>query len=250
LAPRKAAELGVPVPTAPAPPAPAPSVVAAPPSFEDIRALYELCGGRALEVVLTLAKCWGERPEDIAPTVCSWLVDMPPILPPSRSRSAPPVLPPAMKARLSSARPQRTSAHARSSIWSRSATSGPVAVTAPVRAGTGRRLDSALAGLHAANTRLNGAASRSMFEDGDRRRAAPPRTQVYSLHHEPAFVPVVLTAAQVEAVPEEAPVEQWGEPSAEDPALTAFMQRSLAMQGKLKATVRSEGGKRESHMRF
>lgn len=66
----------------------------APPSVDDLFALYRLCGGDAERVIELLSRLWGAQPNVIAPTVHAWLGQLPASYkPPSRSRSAPPALP-------------------------------------------------------------------------------------------------------------------------------------------------------------
>jgi hypothetical protein len=66
-----------------------PDVIQRPPE-EDLYGLYVLCGGDEHQILEHLAKFFKRAPQDIAPTVRSWLADMPAIPPPSRQRSAPP----------------------------------------------------------------------------------------------------------------------------------------------------------------
>lgn len=62
------------------------------PPAEDLQGLYALCGGSEEALITHLAKVHGVPPQDLAPTVLSWLAERPEIPPPSRQRSAPPVL--------------------------------------------------------------------------------------------------------------------------------------------------------------
>ena len=66
--------------------------------------LYQLCGDEA-GVINYLANLYGVAPDVIAPTVASWLADLPALPPPSRQRSAPPILAPAVRSRLAAAAP-------------------------------------------------------------------------------------------------------------------------------------------------
>jgi hypothetical protein len=223
-------------------------VTAAPPSYEDLYALYQLCGGRQAEVVATLARLWGTSARLIEPAVAAWLADLPPILPPSRSRSAPAVLPPAIKSRLMSARVMQPPKPPR--LPGASAPVGSSQYT----------LASTLSGLHAASARLNAAAGTGLNELDDRLRHGPDElsAQVYQLPRVPTFTPVILTSEQVEAVPEHSVVHDWSNPPdnppdsrvAEELAVASFMARTAIRQGRLAPTVRNRGGAREAHMRF
>ena len=63
------------------------------PSEEELFKLLKLCGSEE-RVVIFLARTFGLAPEQIAPTVMSWLAELPEVPPPSRQRSAPPDLSP------------------------------------------------------------------------------------------------------------------------------------------------------------
>jgi len=208
-------------------------LAAAPPTFEDLYALYSLCGGNPLEVVHLLAKMWGMSREEIRPTVLQWLHDMPPLELPARTLSAPArMLPKALEERLSQAAPPRALEGVRARAGGRLAkklqaareVSGPPhadpavpgAVTAPV---TTADLGSVLLAMHAANARVHATLSgtRELSSSSGHEasshagRSATPRhmgPEVYVLPHQPSFPPV-LSAVEVEAVPDEQPVHSW-----------------------------------------
>ena len=210
----------------------------APPTIEDLVALFRLCGGDKLEIVHLLARLWDASPEEITPTVLSWLMELPPYLPPSRSATALPVLPVDLRERLSTAAPpQRVQSHP--ALWRpRHAASAPVSDSGPSFA-------KALAGLYEASTRLNSHLPRYGSEQAGGRDPTP---DVMTVSQQPMFEPVVLSAAAVEAVPEDIPVLRWDGAQAEKDALEAFMARAAVVQGKLMPTARSEWGK--YRMRF
>ena len=216
------------------------AVAAAPPTLEDLVALYRLCGGDKLEVVYFLANLWRVDPDSIGPTVVSWLADMPPVELPSRSRSAPPVLPPALRERLASASLRAGPLLPRS--YGHQRRPKVPALTAPV-AGSQASFAAVLAGLYEASTRLNSHLNRGGTEQGS--GGASGSSDVFTLPASgPAFQPVLLTAAQVAAVPEDGVFEE-----EEDEVLSAYMQRSRVKQGKLKPSVRGAYGK-YAGMRF
>ena len=72
------------------------------PSEEELFKLLKLCGSEE-QVVIFLARTFGLAPQQIAPTVMSWLAALPAVPPPSRQRSAPPDLSPESYAALSPA---------------------------------------------------------------------------------------------------------------------------------------------------
>jgi len=222
-------------------------VDAAPPSAQDLYALYRLCGGSAIEVVEFLARLWGENPAAIADVVFSWLVELPSVPPPpSRSRSAPPVLPPAIRQRLASAAPPtplpkslmpweralavRAGNVPGTRLVGRHAEIGPIAESAPVRGSAPMGLTSAIAGLHSASTRMNDSSGSAAH----RRRTGD---EIYTLPaSNPTFSPVRLTAAQVATVPERAnaaDVVLGAGSGGGDEALADFMVRNAASCGKL-----------------
>ena len=72
---------------------PAQTLEMPPPAEDDLLALYRLCGGDELQLIMVLAKMWSTSPAAIAPTVRGWLQRMPKLEPPAPPpRSAPPTL--------------------------------------------------------------------------------------------------------------------------------------------------------------
>lgn len=95
-------------------------------------------------------------------------------------------------------------------------------------------LSSALSGLHSASTRMHGAAkptgapnSYHHAREARGRAGAGADRDVYMLPQEPTFQPVMLTAAQVATVPEDAELSFFGDDGGDD-ALQAFMARNAA----------------------
>ena len=171
-----------------------PAVVYAPPSVEDLLALYQLCGGSPRTVVEVLARLWRTSPDAIRATVEGWLTHLPPIKPPSRSQSAPPVLAPALEARLKSVTPYRRAIQM---------PTVPTTVQVPAVSAPGRSsldLVSRSSSSDEVVSRLRSFANR-------------PRTeaQILTLPDEsPQFVPVVLTQSEMAALPEDVPMDQEG----------------------------------------
>ena len=85
------------------------------PPTQDLIALYALCGGSEEALTVHLAKIRGVPPEQLAPTVHSWLVDLKAsgLPPPSRQRSAPSILAPNVAGRIHEAGTTNNSNQAR-----------------------------------------------------------------------------------------------------------------------------------------
>ena len=225
--------------------APASSLfVAAPPSAEDLYALYQLCGGSRSEVVSLLARLWGAAPAVIAPSVHSWLVQLPPIPVPSRTFSAPPALSVALAERLRRATPlvgRRGLTLVRGTLRYADARDAPAA-SAPA-CHTESHLTGALSGLHAASTRL------SKVAPAPGEQVSGGIAQVYALPPGPTlFAPVRLTAAQVAAVPEAAMPGAEGESDGGDgDALDRFLVMHKRLHAELSPAVKLNSSAR---MRF
>ena len=257
---RWAAELGVAMPPQPAPPLPVKplpvkpllppqpvaTVAAMPPTAEDIYALAALCGGNEAEVVTLLARLWRAPAQAIMPVVASWLAQLPPIPPPSGLRSAPATLPNALEERLSSARPAivGTGVTLRRGVLRYDDARKAPSLSAPV-AGSGLSLSAVLTGLHAASTRISGAAGGNGV-----RRTSPHGGMLKLPSCEPSFAPVRLSAAEIAQIPEDAVVDRWG-PAADEDELANFMARSAVMHERLAPAVsKAQGGANGGRMRF
>ena len=243
-------------PALPAALGPSPSMAsAAPPSAQDLFELYKLCGGNRLEVMQLLARAWGTSPQEIEPTVSAWLDQLPVPLPPSRSTSAPPQLSGALA---TGPRLLLDAGDAAKRAMAAKITRTPAASAPPNQRSSEVRL-AAIHGLNSASTRLNASVShRSPYRSG----ALPP-AQILSLPQPASFAPVVFTPAEVDAVPEEEPVEFWddgapggargGDPAAkpaglrvsntaDHPLANVFVARQAALNSKLKPTEPLRGG--------
>ena len=221
------------------------SMIAAPPSLEDLMAVHQLCGGKRQAVIDFLARLWHTTSDAIAPTVDSWLVHLPPLKPPSRMRSAPAALAPAVEERLKSAAPQSSGAgslnrdqqHRQHSRYS-------LAATAPAK---DSKIAAALAGMHSSSAALHASMNRSLDRSAASRgtgSSSSLRSQVYTVpRDEPEFIPVVLTPAELAALPEVSPEEGNDEPDLRetlglDRQARNFIARSAALDKKLTSMPR------------
>jgi hypothetical protein len=218
-------------------------MIAAPPSLEDLMALYQLCGGKQQAVVSMLARLWKTTPQAIAPTVESWLVHLPPLKPPSRTQSAPAVLPPAVEQRLKSALAPRNGEVRNYSTLPPRPANRTMAATAP---SNGSKIAKALAGMNVTSALSHANMNRSLDRSAGSRGTGSSgslRAQVYTVDRvqQPDFVPVVLTAAELAALPE---TSQGFDPEEEeevdlretmglDKLARNFIARSAAMDAKI-----------------
>lgn len=212
----------------------------APPSAGDLFALYRLHGGDRTRIVYFLAAQWGADPVVIAPTVHSWLNQLPPLelLPlPSRSRTSPSMLP------LIGATTTTTTISANSLLRPDRMVKPQPAATAPVYGSAplgpaSSRLALALSGLHSASARLNGSSKGKAYSqlgriNGHHPMDADAAQDMYVLpHHEGAvdFSPVRLSPSAIAAVPE-------GAPLVFDDGDDAALVRGLIMRERLRGEI-------------
>ena len=222
-------------------------MIAAPPSLEDLMALYQLCGGKRQAVITMLARLWKTTPQAIAPTVESWLVHLPPLKPPSRTQSAPAVLPPAVEQRLKSAVAPR-GAGPGATLLSRPE-HRILAATAPSNSS---KIAMALAGMNVSSAMNHANMNRSLDRSSGSRGTGSSgslRAQVYTVDRvqQPEFVPVVLTAAELAALPEAAQEldsdeEDLRDTMGLDKLARDFIARSAAMNSKISRMTGATSG--------
>lgn len=243
--------------------APHVAAAAAPPSAEDLFTLYALHGGSQAAVIQTLAKLWRCESTSIAPTVRAWLDQLPAYAPPSRTRSSPAALAPhAMQQRLESLGraalilPQTGVTLKRGVLRYTDHRAAPAA-SAPIGPSS-VSFASVMSGLHSASSRLHADASSSLphprfdvslarqeGERGGRRGGGDARDCREEIvlrlpQREPTFVPVLLTAAEMDAIPEHPTDENHDEEEEhgtgggrQEDALEAFMTtRRLVPSGR------------------
>lgn len=197
-------------------------------SYEDLHELFRLCAGNEAEVVQTLARLWQMDPSAIRPLVRSWfsIATFPPIVPPSRSRSAPPVLSPTLKRRLEAMA-------AELGVVPRAQ---PAGLSAPVYGSSGRPtgvLPSVLSALNEATARLH--ESSGMRQHDARSRAASgslSRTDLLTFPQQPEYAHLLPTRAEMASLP--TPDERQdmnGGPMEPMDALASFMARQGPQYG-------------------
>ena len=218
---------------------------AVPPTPEDLFALYALHGGNEAAVIQTLAKLWRCAPSSIAPAVLAWLDQLPAYIPPSRTRSSPSVFLPheLLKShdRAAVAMPQIGISLKQGVLRYADHRAAP-AVSAPVGPSSAS-FASALSGLHSASSRLHAdashASSSSPHRSGGGGGGGAPDF-VLSLPRQPTFVPVLLTAAEVDALPEHATAgdneTNRSRQSHQQEALEAFMTHE-ALKGRIEPSA-------------
>ena len=199
----------------------------APPSAEDLFALHHLYGGNRASIVRFLATQWRADPQLIAPSVHSWLEQMPPVemLPlPSRSRSSP-ALPTIAKRRAAAEAPPGLTLER--GMLSYADRRDVPAATAPVGAAPSApqppALACALSGLHSASARLNATSISGTHHSRRTQQRRSPHADVYTHHGGGAdFSPVRLSPHAIAAVPEDTMLADDGD----DTALRLLMSRA------------------------
>ena len=198
--------------------------VLSPPPAEDLHALYKLCGGSEGLLAHHLAKIYGVTPSELSPTVASWLIGVPEIVPPSRQRSAPPVMAPEA----------RCNAGARNEPGLLPPSSALPTGAPPLSAPAAARLcgQDLMLAMRAIDARLNHSASSARDSSWDARLCSLPQSRVVAPARSTVIGGPALAAPSrgwlaLQRVPEETPVT--GEQSAgRDPSVAAarYLQRT------------------------
>ena len=190
------------------------------PSPDELHHLVRLCGSED-RVIALLAKTYGLSAETIAPTVLEWIAALPPLVPPSRQRSAPPALAPSVAAPVVIAGRPR----------------GPdiLPIKTPPASAPVRSSAELTAAMKAINTRLNHTAQATNSERKSLANAPSQRVELDArLKLLPPTVPEDAPLADPMLRYQEAQRQRSNmhhDRAADDAALAAYMERHTMLHG-------------------